>query len=98
MRQKPRGYRGTGLALGVVVVLLLCLSGCAYQHPSALEMDRGRSVANNMSQQLVNPLAGLEPAPAAGLAPQAGELIMERYEKSFKEKVEPAPIIQITGK
>lgn len=97
MIQKPRGYRGKiWLALGLGVLALVCLSGC--QYPNALEMDYGRSVRNNVAQQIINPNAGLEPSPAVGLVPEAGVNVIERYEKSFKEKVPPATIIQITGK
>jgi hypothetical protein len=69
-----------GLALGVV---LLGLAGCF--PPSALEMDYGNSVRNNIAQQVVNPRAGFDTKPAAGLSPRAAEGEMERYDKSFKE-------------
>lgn len=75
------------LALGLV---LGWLGGCA---PSALEMDYGRSVRNNIAQQLVNPKAGLEPTPTMGLDPRAGQNVMERYDKSFKEKEPPTPVM-----
>jgi hypothetical protein len=43
------------LALGTA---LLGLAGC--YPPSALEMDYGNSVRNNMAQQVVNPQAGFK--------------------------------------
>ena len=70
-----------GLALGVA---LLGLAGC--YPPSALEMDYGNSVRNNIAQQVVNPRAGYYPKPAVGLPPQAAAGEMERYDKSFKEE------------
>ena len=75
----PQAMRG--LALGVA---LLGLAGCF--PPSALEMDYGNSVRNNIAQQVVNPRAGFNPKPAVGLPPQAAANEMERYDKSFKEE------------
>jgi hypothetical protein len=70
-----------GLALGLA---LLGLAGC--YPPSALEMDYGNSVRNNIAQQVVNPRAGYNPKPAVGLPPQAAANEMERYDKTFKEE------------
>ena len=67
------------LALGLA---LLGLAGC--YPPSALEMDYGNSVRNNMAQQVVNPQAGFNSKPAVGLAPQAAAGVQDRYDKSFK--------------
>ena len=67
------------LALGVA---LLGLAGC--YPPSALEMDYGNSVRNNIAQQVVNPQAGFNPKPAVGLSPQAAADEQEKYDKSFK--------------
>ena len=69
------------LALGLA---LLGLAGC--YPPSALEMDYGNSVRNNIAQQVVNPRAGFNPKPAVGLPPQAAANEMERYDKTFKEE------------
>lgn len=88
MAKKPRPFRGKALCL-----VLGWLCGCA--GPSALEMDYGRSVRHNVAQQLVNPRAGLEPTPAVGLDPKAGESALERYDKSFKEKEPQPPTIQL---
>ena len=74
-----------GLALGVA---LLGLAGC--YPPSALEMDYGNSVRNNIAQQVVNPQAGFNPKPAVGLPPQATAGEMEKYDKSFKPESAPA--------
>jgi len=70
-----------GLALGVA---LLGLAGC--YPPSALDMDYGNAVRNNIAQQVVNPAAGFNPKPAVGMTPQAAYNSQERYDKSFKEE------------
>jgi hypothetical protein len=67
------------LALGLA---LLGLAGC--YPPSALEMDYGNSVRNNVAQQVVNPKAGFEPKPGLGLPPQAAYNTQEKYDKTFK--------------
>jgi len=73
----PQALRS--LALGVA---LLGLAGCF--PPSAVEMDYGNSVRNNIAQQVVNPAAGFNPKPAVGLSPQAAANTQEKYDKSFK--------------
>lgn len=85
MKKQPPGLKRKMLALGLV---LGWLWGCAA--PNALEMDYGRSVRNNLAQQVINPRAGLEPTPAVGLDPKAGEYLLDRYDKSFKEKETPS--------
>ncbi|MGO8762195.1 MAG: hypothetical protein ACLP2P_07295 [Desulfobaccales bacterium] len=67
------------LTLGLA---LLGLAGC--YPPSALEMDYGNSVRNNIAQQVVNPQAGFNPKPAVGLPPQAVANEQEQYDKTFK--------------
>jgi hypothetical protein len=74
-----------GLALGVA---LLGVAGCF--PPSALDMDYGNSVRNNMAQQVINPRAGFNPKPAVGLSPHAAEGEMGKYDKSFKPESAPA--------
>jgi hypothetical protein len=69
---------GVGLA---AAALLLAAGACA---PTTLEQDYGRSVRNNIAQQVVNPRAGLDETPAVGLPPTAAVNAMERYNKSFK--------------
>ena len=69
----------TRLALGLA---LLGLAGC--YPPSALEMDYGNAVRNNVAQQVVSPTAGFNPKPAVGLPPQAAAAEQEKYDKSFK--------------
>lgn len=66
----------------ILGVWLLALGGCA--GPTALEEDYGRSVRNNVAQQLINPRAGLDTTPATGIDPKAAANSMETYNKSFK--------------
>jgi hypothetical protein len=91
--RKPEEQTGLGLWGYLALGLLLTLAGCC---PTTLEQDYGRSVRNNIAQQLVNPQAGLDTTPAVGLPPQVGHNALERYEKSFKEKEPPPTIINIT--
>ena len=95
MRQIQRLKRMA--ALGAVLSLVIALAGgcCA---PSALEADYGRSVTNNLAQQVVNPTAGLETAPAAGLTPTAGTNLYGKYEKSFRAEEKGAAVQLITTK
>ena len=69
----PKALRG--LALGLA---LLGLAGC--YPPSALEMDYGNAVRNNIAQQVVDPRAGFNPKPAVGLSPQAAYNEQEKYD------------------
>lgn len=77
--------------LGFLGAILLGVAGC---YPSALEEDYGRSLRNNMAQQIINPQAALDPRPTTGLSPDAAAISMEAYEKTFK-KEEKKPVISI---
>jgi hypothetical protein len=81
MHNQERGPFKLALRL-IVGLALLCLWGC--YPPSALELDYGNSVRNNIAQQVVNPRAGFEPAPAVGLNSQAAVNELDKYNKSFK--------------
>jgi hypothetical protein len=78
MERKPY----TALIRLTLGLALLGLAGC--YPPSALEMDYGNSVRNNVAQQVVNPAAGFNPKPAVGLSPQAAVNTQEKYDKGFK--------------
>jgi len=91
MRGWGEGTKRLALALGA----LLWLAGC-YTGAPVLEADYGRSVTNNMAQMVVNPRAGQEPTPVAGLDPKAAVNLQEKYDKSFKKEEGAAPTISIT--
>ncbi len=80
-------------SLVLALAALWCLSGCGL---SALEQDYGRSVANNVAQQVINPQAGLDTTPAVGLDPKAAVNLQERYDKSFKGEEKVSPLMRIT--
>jgi len=82
MNQRDNDVRQGGRKVLAVGVALLWLAGC--YPPSALDLDYGNSVRNNIAQQVVNPRAGFAAAPGVGLTPQAATHEMERYDNSFK--------------
>ena len=88
MENQDKDILRVGRRLLPVLLLGLGLAGC-YGH-SALELDYGNSVRNNIAQQLVNPRAGLTPTPAVGLPPQAAVNELEKYDKSFKAEEKKA--------
>jgi len=77
---------GRGPLKSILAALLglawLLLAGC--QGPSALKEDFGRSVNNNLAQQVVNPRASQDLTPAVGLAPKTEQNVLDKYDKSFK--------------
>ncbi len=79
---KPKTTTSQGLRRLALGVALLALAGC--YPPSAIEMDYGNSVRNNIAQQVVYPQAGFNPKPAVGLPPTAAANEQEKYDKSFK--------------
>jgi hypothetical protein len=83
---------GGRLALGLA---LLGLAGC--YPPSALEMDYGNAVRNNIAQQVVHPAAGFKEKPAVGLPPQAARNEMEQYDKTFKGEEKKALEMKLMG-
>jgi len=75
------------LILGLTGVLWL--AGC--YGPSALDMDYGNAVRNNLAQSVLDPAAGLTTTPATGLSPTAAVNERELYDKEFKgEEKKPA--------
>jgi len=78
-----------GLALGLA---LLWLAGC--MPSNAVEQNWGNSVRNNIAQQILNPQAGKNNTPVAGLSPQAAVNEMENYNKSFKSESQQGSQLQ----
>ncbi len=81
---------------GLIVRMILCLIGVLWlagcYGPSALDLDYGNSVRNNLAQSILDPAAGLKEAPATGLSPTAAVNEKEQYDKGFKETKKPAEI------
>ncbi len=80
---------------GQIGRIILCLTGVLWVAgcfgPSAVDLDYGNSVRNNLAQTILNPRAGLNDTPAVGLSPTASVNQMEHYDKSFKgEEKKPA--------
>lgn len=97
MQSQKQPRKLTAMLWPILGLVCLGMLGCAYS--DALTRDYGRSVHNNVAQQVINPRAGLkgEP-PAVGLSPKAGENEMERYDKGFKgEAPPPTPYMGLTG-
>jgi hypothetical protein len=79
--------RYSSLEKMVVTSVVMLLSSCA---PTTPEWDSrfGESVRLAISQQTLNPRAGLNPNPVSGIDGKAAREAMGRYQNSFKE---PAP-------
>jgi hypothetical protein len=60
-----------------------------------MEADYGRSVTYNRLEMMVNPPEAVDPKPPVGLGPQATQNEQNRYDKSFKEKERPRPVLSI---
>lgn len=95
MRRTPALCLMRIVALAALLSLGLAWGCCP---PSALQADYGRSVTNNLAQQVVNPTAGQDTAPAAGLIPGAGVNLYGKYEKTFKAEEKGAAVQLITTK
>ena len=92
------GYKwlGWGAALAAALLLMGCGS-CWWQcGDGRLEADYGRSVTNNIAQQIVNPQAGQEVVISTGLTPKGGAGAMEKYDKSFKAEEKKAAESKLT--
>ncbi len=73
---------------------ILWLAGC--YGPSAVDLDYGNSVRNNLAQTILDPAAGLKNAPATGLSPASGMFEKEQYEKAFKGEEKKPMEMKIT--
>lgn len=79
------------LALGCG--LWLVLQGCCGQHT---RLDRGRSVANNIAAQIVNPEAGRVTQVTVGQSPEAAAQAYAKYNKSFSPEEKKQPLLKLT--
>jgi hypothetical protein len=81
------------------LVGILWLSGCSNWelfHPDALEQDFGNSYHNNLAQQVVNPQAGQNNIPTAGLNPVAGVNEKTKYDNTFKAEEKKTTQMQVS--
>lgn len=83
----------TTICLITVAVAALFFAGCATE-PSRVEMDYGVSKKLAAANQTLNPDAGKNIAPVAGLDGPAGQKAYDQYLKSF-EKPEKKPVYQL---
>ena len=80
------------LILGLTGVLWL--AGC--YGPSALDLDYGNAVRNNLAQSVLNPAAGQTTTPATGLSPAAAANEKELYDKGFKGEEKKPQELKVT--
>ena len=69
--------------------VLLSLSACTQTMPR-YEAEFGENIRNTMKTQVINPDAGNNPDPVAGIDGRAARDAVNNYQKSFA-KPEPAP-------
>ena len=85
---------------GQIVRIILCLTGVLWvagcYGPSALDLDYGNSVRNNLAQTILNPQAGLTNTPATGLSPAAAMNEKTLYDKSFTGEEKKAAEMKIS--
>ncbi len=98
---KNRERQATKGRLLLCLVVSLWIGGCqggniSWYGPDPLEKDYGNSYRNNLAQSVVNPRAGLNDAPTAGLGPTAATNEMEKYEKSFKSEEKKGSELKIS--
>jgi hypothetical protein len=72
------------IVIGLIAVLSI-FSGCA-QKQTMLDSNWGKSFESAKSNQILNPEAGQNLAPVAGLDGQAAEGVLGTYRKGFNPK------------
>ncbi len=82
---------------------LFWLAGCSsvtgnwsWYGTSPVDKDYGNSVRNNLAQTVVNPGAGQDVGPAAGMEPNAATNVLGSYEKSFTSEQKKGSEMKIT--
>jgi len=77
------------IVIGLIAALSICL-GCA----ATPELDRtwGKSFEAGKSNQIMNPEAGKNLEPVVGLDGQVAEVVLENYDKLFKQQVKKRPL------
>ena len=86
-----------------VLALLLCLGGLAAcssltrSNSPMVDGAFGESVRQARARQLVNPEAGRNTDPVAGIDGEAGRSVIDAYHKSFKEPPRTFNVLGIGG-
>jgi len=91
---KSKNLKGPMARLILGLTGVLWLAGC--YGPSALELDYGNAVRNNLAQSVLNPAAGQTTTPATGLSPTAAVNEKELYDKDFKGEEKKPPEMKVT--
>ena len=76
----------------LALVLLALLGGCAASTTPNYDMRFGDAVRQARQQMTINPNAGTNPDPIAGLDGRASREAMVRYQDSFKS---PPPVVNV---
>jgi hypothetical protein len=76
------------------ILLSGLLAACAPTTPQ-LDQHFGATVRGAFARQIVDPAAGANPDPVAGIDGRSARAAFERYQKSFVEPVAPANVFTI---
>jgi hypothetical protein len=76
----------------LALLLLALLGGCAASSTPNYDMRFGEAVRQARQQQTINPNAGSNPDPIAGMDGKAAREAFGRYEDSFKT---PPPVVNV---
>jgi type IV pilus biogenesis protein CpaD/CtpE len=85
----------TTLKIATVLVSVAALCACVEPAPR-YEAEFGNSIRATLNAQIINPDAGNNPDPVAGLDGRAARDAINNYQKSFA-KPEPAPNVFTLG-
>lgn len=77
------------LLTGLVAVFPACGPNQPFHQPKTLEENWGKSFQSQKDNQILNPEAGKDLAPAAGLDGQAALKAVEKYREGDREKAPP---------
>ncbi len=76
----------------LALLLLALLGGCAASSTPNYDLRFGEAVRQARQQQTINPNAGSNPDPVAGMDGKAAHQAFGRYEDSFKA---PPPVVNV---
>lgn len=76
----------------LALLVLALLGGCAASSTPSYDLRFGQAVRQARQQQTINPNAGSNPDPVAGMDGKAAHATFGRYEDSFKA---PPPVVNV---